>query len=41
MRTNCIAQGTTWCSGDLNGKKIQKRGYICICVADNLQYSGK
>ena len=22
--------------GDLNGKEIQKRGAICICIADSL-----
>ena len=34
MRTYCIiAQGTLLSAlGDLNGKKIQKRGDICICI---------
>ena len=22
--------------GDLNGKEIQKRGVVCICIADSL-----
>ena len=35
MRTYCIAQGTLL-SGDLNGKEIQKRGDICIRIADSL-----
>ena len=37
MRTYCIAQGIllVLCS-DLNGKEIQKRGDICIGIADSL-----
>ena len=34
MRTYCIAQGTL--CGDLNGKKVQKRGDKCIHMADSL-----
>ena len=37
MRTYWIAQEL--CSvlcGDLNGKEIQKRGHVCICVAESL-----
>ena len=36
MRTCCTAQGTlqsVFC-GDLNGKEIQRRGDICIRIAD-------
>ena len=37
MRTYCIAQGTySVLCGDLNGKKIEKRGGICICIVDSL-----
>ena len=37
MRTYCIAQGTLRnAHGDLNGKEIQKRGDICIGIADSL-----
>ena len=27
--------------GDLNGKEIQNRGDVCICVADPLYYTGE
>ena len=27
--------------GDLNGKKMQTRGDICICTADSLYYTGE
>ena len=40
MRTYWIAQEL--CSvlcGDLNGKEIQKRGNICLCIADSLCYT--
>ena len=37
MRTYYIAQGTLLnLCGDLNGKAIQKRGAICIPIADSL-----
>ena len=26
MRTYCVAQGTLLCSGDLNGKEVQREG---------------
>ena len=35
MRRYCIPKGTLLC-GDLNGKEIQKRGDICICISDSL-----
>ena len=34
MKTDCIAEGTIL--SDLNGKKIQGRGDICIHVIDSL-----
>ena len=37
MRTYCIALGTLLNAlGDLSGKEIQKRGDICIHIADSL-----
>ena len=36
MRIYCIAQGTLLGAlGDLNGKKIQNRGHICVPVTDS------
>ena len=37
MRTYCIiAHGTLLnAQGDLHGKKIQKRGDVCLCMADS------
>ena len=37
MRTYSIAQETLLCR-DLNGKEIQKRGDICICIPDSCVY---
>ena len=31
-----INQNYSMLCGDLNGKEIQKRGDICICIADSL-----
>ena len=39
MRTYCIAKGTLIHCGDLNRKKVQKGGDICICMADSLCYT--
>ena len=37
MRTYSITQGTLLDAlGDLNGKEIQKRGDICICVTASI-----
>ena len=37
MGTNCRAQELqSVLGGDLNGKEIQGRGNICVCVTDSL-----
>ena len=42
MRTYCIAQGTLFMlCDDLNGKEIQKRRDICICIADSFDVQQK
>ena len=42
MRTYCIPQGSLLnVLGDLNGKEIQKRGEICIGIADSLHSTGE
>ena len=39
MKTYCIAQRTLMHCGDLNGKEVQKRGDMYVCIADSLCYT--
>ena len=42
MRTYCIVQGTLFrVLWGLNGKEIQKRGDMCIYIADSLCYTSE